>query len=907
MSEDLPPTQSVHSDSTPPERLGKYRILQKIGEGGMGEVYLAEQVEPVRRRVALKIIKRGLETDRVIARFEAERQALAMLNHPNVAKVFDAGSTPHGRPYFAMEYVEGVPVTEFCDRHRLTMKERMQLLMQVCEGVQHAHQNAIIHRDIKPSNVLVTTQDGKRIPKIIDFGVAKATAQRLTERTVFTELGQLIGTPEYMSPEQAEMTAEAVDTRTDVYSLGVLLYELLVGALPFDPRELRRAGFDEIRRKIREEEPSKPSTRISTLGDVAAGVARNRRADPASLARQLRGDLDWITMKALEKDRTRRYSSPSELAEDVRRHLQHQPVIAGPPSTLYRVQKFGRRHRFGVGTAAAGLLVLVAFAGTMAVQAERIARERDRATLEAQTSKRVSEFLTGLFKVSDPNEARGNSITARDLLNSGAKKIEDELEDQPELQARLIHTMGIVYRELGLYSEAEPLLERALATRRSTLGDDHPDTLSSQFELAFLYGAAGRQDEAYRLGLEALEGQRRVLGDDHRDTLQSMMRLALGYVFGGRYDEGEPLLLEVLERQRRVLGEDDPNTLKSKYGLAGLLANTDRYDEAEPAFLEGLEGQRRMLGNDHPDTLDSMWALAQLYSATGRQDEAEPLFLEAIDGQRRVLGDDHPGTLRSMGALAGQYIRATRYNEAEGLLREVLERQRDGLGDDHPETLWSTNGLAALYSQTGRYEEAEPLYLQAHEGLKREVGDDNPYTIGCGINLANLYVKTGRYAAAEPLYLKALDERAHLLPNKNRTFNTLPAMANLVELYVNQGRYEKARPLCAEFLRLVRKRVEGESKDADARKSYAWLALLCEPTDLWDPESALRFAIEANELTDYGDPDYLDTLALAYHRTGDTAKAVEIQRRALSLLSADDARNRADLEKRLSEFEAALD
>ncbi len=349
---ELPSTESAFTSGESGGQIGPYRLLEKIGEGGMGEVWAAEQRVPVRRRVALKVIKRGMDTKQVIARFEAERQALAMMNHPAVAKIFDAGETPRGRPFFAMEYVEGVPITEHCDRQRLTLRERLELFVQVCAGVQHAHQKAIIHRDLKPSNVLVAIQDGMPVPKIIDFGVAKATAQRLTERTVYTELGVLIGTPEYMSPEQAEMTGESVDTRTDVYSLGVILYELLVGALPFDPKELRKAGFDEIRRKIREEEPSKPSTKVNTLDSERSNESlRRRRTDHSTLIRQLRGDLDWIAMKALEKNRSRRYGSPSELAADLERYLTNEPVVARPPSAGYRARKFARRHRVVVGVA----------------------------------------------------------------------------------------------------------------------------------------------------------------------------------------------------------------------------------------------------------------------------------------------------------------------------------------------------------------------------------------------------------------------------------------------------------------------------------------------------------------------------------------------------------------------------
>ena len=332
------------------ESIANFKVLQRIGEGGMGEVYEAEQTDPIRRRVALKVIKWGMDTKEVLARFESERQALALMNHPNIAKVYDAGMTESGRPYFSMEYVKGVPLTDYCDTHRLSTEERLRIFIQVCMGVQHAHQRGVIHRDIKPSNMLVTIQDDEAVPKIIDFGIAKATSQRLTERTVFTELGQWIGTPEYMSPEQAEMTGLDIDTRTDVYSLGVVLYELLVGAQPFDSTTLRSAGFDEMRRRIREEEPPRPSTRL-THGDRDSDVAAERRRTSATnLARELKGDLDWIVMKALEKDRTRRYATPMDLAADVQRHMDNEPVEASPPSAVYRLGKFVRRNRVAVAT-----------------------------------------------------------------------------------------------------------------------------------------------------------------------------------------------------------------------------------------------------------------------------------------------------------------------------------------------------------------------------------------------------------------------------------------------------------------------------------------------------------------------------------------------------------------------------
>src|SRR5271156_2682878 len=375
-SEDLteaasPATHAGGSVPPVPVVIGPYQLLQLIGEGGMGQVWLAEQQQPVHRRVALKLIKVGMDTREVVARFESERQALALMDHPAIAKVFDAGSTPEGKPYFVMEYVDGLPINQYCDRHRLTMRQRMELFIQVCEGVQHAHQKAIIHRDLKPSNVLVVEQDNKPVPKIIDFGLAKATAQRLTDKTMFTELGVIMGTPEYMSPEQADQSEQNIDTRTDVYSLGVILYQLLVGALPFDAKAMRTAGFEEILRKIREEEPPKPSTRIRSTGDASAASAEKRNEEPRSFAQHLRGELDWITMKALEKDRVRRYGTAPEFSADISRYLRNEPVVAGPATAAYRMKKYAVRHRIALG-AAAGLVLLLA--GFVVVQAAELRR-----------------------------------------------------------------------------------------------------------------------------------------------------------------------------------------------------------------------------------------------------------------------------------------------------------------------------------------------------------------------------------------------------------------------------------------------------------------------------------------------------------------------------------------------------
>jgi eukaryotic-like serine/threonine-protein kinase len=477
----------------PPETIGNYRIQQKLGEGGMGVVYEAQQLHPVRRIVALKVIKLGMDTAQVVVRFESERHALALMNHPNIARVYDAGATAEGRPFFAMECVKGVPITDYCRRHKLDLRARLELFMQVCSGVEHAHQKGVIHRDLKPSNVLVREQDGAHVPKIIDFGIAKATAHRLTDKTLYTEMGQLIGTPEYMSPEQAEMSGVDIDTRTDVYLLGVMLYELLCGELPFPASELAQVGFQEYRRRVIEVEPPKPSARIAAASDAGRAHATALGLEPRALARALHGDLDWIAMKALAKEPPRRYASASELSGDLRRHLEHEPVLAGPPSNVYRMRKFARRHKAGVAFALVLLVLLTGFATVMAVQANRLSRansrvklEADRATREAATLRQVSDFLEGVFKISDPAEARGRDITAREVLDQAASQIATELKDTPEVQARLMSIIGDVYTSHRLKDQARTLLEQALKIQRDLGHDDDLELAVTMKRLAGL-------------------------------------------------------------------------------------------------------------------------------------------------------------------------------------------------------------------------------------------------------------------------------------------------------------------------------------------------------------------------------------------------------------------------------------
>jgi serine/threonine protein kinase/Tfp pilus assembly protein PilF len=699
--------------------IGPYHLLQKIGEGGMGEVWVAEQEKPIQRRVALKLIKAGMDTRQVIARFESERQALAMMDHPAIAKVFAAGETEDGRPYFVMEYVQGVPITAYCDQNRLTTQERLELFKRVCDGVQHAHQKAIIHRDLKPSNILVAIQGEAAVPKIIDFGVAKATAQSLTERTMFTELGMIVGTPEYMSPEQAEMSGQNVDTRTDVYSLGAILYELLVGALPLDSKELRRAGFDEIRRKIREEDPPKPSTKLSTMGEALATQAQNRRTERPALIRQIRGDLDWITMKALEKDRTRRYGSPADFAADIERYLHHQPIIARPPSAVYKTKKFVRRHRIGVGVAASLAVLLVAFSGTTAIQARRIALERDRANQEAETSKQVSEFLTSLFKVSDPSEARGNSITAREILDKGADKIARDLQGQPIVQARLMDTMGQVYHSLGLFDQALPLLKSALDVRRNTLNEKNLDVASSLQALGYLLIAKGD------------------------------------------YAAAEPSLRESLAIRREILGSNHPDVATSLATLGELNYYKGDLDAAERFYREALAVRRQAPGEVHLEVADSLNDLAITLKAKGNYDEAGPMYRESLAIRRKGLGEDHPAIAQSLNNL-GMFLYQEFLNkkndgaEAELLLRQALELNRRILGPNHPEVSTNINNLGLLLRDRGDLDQAISLFREGIELDRKNLGEGHPYVSSRMNNLASALVRKGDYLPAENLFRQSL-------------------------------------------------------------------------------------------------------------------------------------------------------
>lgn len=628
--------------------IGRYKLLELIGEGGFGAVYMAEQREPVRRKVALKIIKLGMDTRQVTGRFEAERQALALMDHPNIARVLDGGTTDRGRPYFVMELVRGLPLTRFCDERRLGTRERLELLITVCSAVQHAHQKGIIHRDLKPSNVLVTLYDDRPVPKVIDFGIAKALQGELTDKTVFTRFHEFLGTPAYMSPEQTQLNGLDADTRSDIYALGVLLYELLTGRPPFDSQELLTAGLDEMRRRIREDEPVRPSTRLRTLAAHDADtVARLRNTQPARLASLLRGDLDWIVLKCLEKDRARRYESASALAQDLARHLANEPVMAAAPSLTYRLGKLVRRHRTGVLTVAAALaflLLTVVVSSSFAFRtwrAERVARE------EAAVAEAVSQFFNeDLFAVADGGAEPDPELTMRGLLDRAALQLEGRFREQPRVEASVRAALGRTYFNLGQYAAALSHWERAATLCRDALGEEHRQTLLARSDVARARLALEQRMEARELAEDVLASATATYGRDHPLTVKFLSRLALVCYRLSDNPRARETSAEAVALARLVPGVETEDLVHAMHVYGRMLGRSGERDRGEQQLREALELARRRLQDTHPLTVRAKNALAAFcYDHQIRIPEAEQLYLEALAQQRRAFGDAHPLTL----------------------------------------------------------------------------------------------------------------------------------------------------------------------------------------------------------------------------------------------------------------------
>jgi non-specific serine/threonine protein kinase/serine/threonine-protein kinase len=833
---------------------GRYKLLEELGAGGMGAVWVAEQVQPVRRKVAIKLIKPGMDTRQVLSRFEAERQALALMDHPNIAKVLDGGRTEQGRPFFVMEYVKGVPITRYADDARLTVRERLELFIPVCQAVQHAHQKGVIHRDLKPSNILICLYDGKPVPKVIDFGLAKALHQPLTEHTLYTAHGMMLGTPLYMSPEQAEFNNLDVDTRTDVYSLGVLLYELLTGTTPLEKQHFKESAWQEIIRLIKEVDPPRPSNRLSGSGSLPS-VAAQRRAEPLKLSKLVRGELDWIVMKALEKDRSRRYETANGLARDIERYLHDEAVEACPPSAAYRLRKLARKYRTPLRAAAVCVMLLIAgvaastwqairatraeaaalaerdekeqarqaearereqteIARNRAVRAEAEAKgERDKAIAERQRADEqaaialaVNDFLQkdllGQADVGNQpggGQARDPDVKVRTLLDRAAQTIKGKFEDQPLTEAAVRFTLGGTFRGLGEFTKARQQLEQSIKLRATHLGVDHLDTLASKAELGLVYVFMADNDESAKnsaepLLQEVLNAYLAKLGSAHRDTQSVKLVMAWLRRRQNKRDEAEALLHEVLQAQSNFK-PDDPLVLDTKRSLAALHMDRGDYDRAERIIQEMIGTAAASLGNDHPMVIVGKTDLAYLYGPHQRKyAQAEAIYREMLQSKA------FPGGVQSetKRALAGLYGAQKRYDLAEPLWRELTaaDQQRDG--GESQAYISDVEGLCGTLVLQRKYAEAEPLLRKLVDIQARREPDQ--WTFETRGLLGAVLLAEKRYAEAEPLLVQCYEgmkQRQTELAADNLAEDTgirfqTHTLENLIQLYAAWGNPKQA-------------------------------------------------------------------------------------------------------------------
>lgn len=845
--------------------IGAYKLRQRLGEGGMGTVWIAEQEQPVKRRVALKVVKAGMDSDQIIRRFEAERQALALMDHSNIAKVLDAGTTEQGRPYFVMELVRGEPITKYCDSVQLPIRDRLVLFTQVCAAIQHAHQKGIIHRDIKPSNVLVMIQDGQPLAKVIDFGVAKALHQKLSDRTMYTEFGSVIGTLEYMSPEQAELSAMDVDTRADIYALGVLLFELLTGSTPLDATRVKSATIIEMLRLIKEEEPPTPSTRLVQSSASLEKLAAQRRTDPTRLAKTVRGDLDWIVMKCLEKDRTRRYETARGLARDIERYLHDEPIEACPPSVRYRVGKFTRRYRKALITASAFLslllfsLVFSTVWAIRAMQAEAVAlRARDqtekarrdavsnhvkavreatiaklakqRADEEAAIARAVTTFLNDdvLGQANPSNQIAADWTPNRDLkmreaLDRPATTIGKRFADQPRVEVAIRRMFGRAYQHLGEYEKAKAQFDAALDRSLQQWGNRDIDTLRSQDGLAGLYAVQSEYAKGAPLLAECLHGYREVLGTDHPQTIQIMKRLGEMYRSLGKLDQAEVLIQESLALRRQALDANDAQTFSTLQSLAGVYYSQGLYTKAESLYSQAAENLATILGPDDPNTMVAVAGLAKAFQAQQKYAEAEPLFVRDLEHRQKSFGEDHHRTRLAQANLGALYRVAGQRDLAEPLLTEALAGLRKTVGANHADTYFALNNLASLYRDQKRFDEAEPLWREGLDGARQQYGMAHSLTQGIARNLTDFWTQRGEHERVEPLYRELVDVSRQRAGKDSLAY--AGQLATLGDNLLSQNKHTEAETVLRESLS-IREAKQPEGWSTFQTRSMLGAALL---------------------------------------------------------------------------------
>lgn len=793
-------------------RIGPYRIVRGIGQGGMGAVYLAER-EEFAQQVALKLIRQGLPGDGHRKRFLNERRILARLMHPNIARFLDAGviephaGEPRGQLYLVMEYVNGIPIDQYCDEHQLDVARRLKLFVTVCEAVQYAHQNLIVHRDLKPSNILVTASG--RV-KLLDFGIAKflEPGGGTADEATFTGTGMRVMTPEYASPEQVR--GALVTTTSDVYALGVILYELLTGHRPY---QISSLSPSEVEHVICEIDPEKPSTSVSHFEDIQHREGHTRRVTPEEvsrargthiekLRRRLTGDLDTVVLKALQKEQHRRYASVEQFLEDIRRHLAGLPVQARRDTLVYRTSKFIRRHTTGVvATILVGLSLLAGIMGTT-WQARRATEQARIASSEADKAAQIADFMQELFEVSNLSEMRGETVKARELLDVGTQRIREEWNDQPEAQAMMLDVAGQVYQGLGLYNEATPLLEEALSIRLDVLNGSHPDIAQSLSSVARVHYDTGDYPAAESLYREALTMRRAHYSEEHEDLAANIIDLAGLLGETGDHNKAETLYREALAMQRNLFDQNHPEIAASLLGLAGVLHSKGDFDGAEQHFREAVVSYReRSAIVPNPQAATSLASLGQIRHFRGDYKEAEPLLREALDMRRALYGKEHPEVLQSMRSLAALLYNKGAYQEAEPLYREALKLTQDVHGREHSYVRSAQQGYAVVLRSLGHYKEADSLFRENMVMTRRLFGPEHAYIVFGLVHWAECLYDMGDYEAAELQYQKALGVGRRLYGEAHP--HIALSMIGLAQVDHARGNYEEAEILYRQALAMT--------------------------------------------------------------------------------------------------------